>query len=34
MAQKMDDGSIKCGTCTINELKEKIVKVAPNSERA
>jgi len=32
MVQKMDDGSIKCLTCVINELKEKTVKVTLNSE--
>ena len=33
-AKKMTDGSYKCLTCQTEELQTKILKVAPNSQRA
>ena len=33
-AIRMPDGSFKCETCQIEELKDRIVRVTPNSDRA
>lgn len=34
MAKRMPDGSYKCLTCQEEELKDRIVRVTPNSYRA
>ena len=33
-AIRMSDGSLKCYTCQTEELKSRIVRVTPNSQRA
>lgn len=33
-AKKMPDGSFKCITCQEEELKDRIIRVTPNSDRA
>jgi hypothetical protein len=34
LAKRMPDGSFKCETCQIEELKDRIIRVTPNSHRA
>jgi hypothetical protein len=34
MAQRIDDGSLKCRPCCIRDLEDRIIRVTPKSERA
>ena len=33
-AKRMPDGSFKCERCQVEELKDRIVRVTPHSDRA
>ena len=33
-AKRMPEGSFKCETCQVEELKDRIVRVTPHSDRA
>lgn len=34
LAIRMPDGSFKCETCQVQEIRDRIVRVTPNSHRA